>query len=196
MDKLTPSFVVDGKTYEIKRTRWLESQYEELSNENNFNADQQALIAEQTRLRMEYEELAEQFRPVKEKHFANMRDKELTAEYKAFKEELNELYEALVAFEIEHKEVGTAALQKVALTKAEKLLIIALSEQYKIDENTAAGIWCKHVDEIGVQAASEWVIYMIDVLFNEENDDPFLRQARARAEQKAEQRKGLSRIKK
>lgn len=197
MSKLNPSFVVDGNTYEIRRTRYLECQYEQISQENNFTDEQQALLAQGTKLRMEYEELAEQFRPIKEQHFANMRDKELTAEYKAFKEELDELYKALTDFEINHKEVSMSALQKVAVDKAERLLILALCEQHNLDEENAKAVWCKYVDEIGVATASEWVMFMLDALFNEEEtNDPFLKQARAKAELKAEQRKGLSRVRK
>lgn len=196
MSKLNPSFVVDGKKYEIKRTRYLECQYEQISEQNAFTDEQQTLLAKGTKLRMEYEELAEQFRPIKEKHFANMRDKELTAEYKAFKEELDELYKELTDFEIRHKEVSMSALQKVAVDKAEKLLILALCEQYNLDEKTASEVWCKYVDEIGVATASEWVMFMLDALFNEEETtDPFLKQARAKAEMRAEQRKGLSKVK-
>lgn len=197
MSKLNPSFVVDGKTYEIKRTRYLECQYERISEENAFTDEQQALLAKGTKLRMEYEELAEQFRQIKEKHFANMRDKELTAEYKAFKEELDELYKELTDFEIANKSVSLSALQKVAVDKAEKLLILALCEQYDLDVETSKEVWCKYVDEIGVSTASEWVMFMLDALFNEdENIDPFLKQARAKAEMRAEQRKGLSKIRK
>ena len=197
MGKIIPSFVVDGKTYEIRRTRYLECQYEQISQENNFTDEQQALLAQGTKLRMEYEELAEQFRPIKEQHFANMRDKELTAEYKAFKEELDELYKALTDFEINHKEVSMSSLQKVAVDKAERLLILALCEQHNLDEENAKAVWCKYVDEIGVATASEWVMFMLDALFNEEEtNDPFLKQARAKAELKAEQRKGLSRVRK
>lgn len=197
MGKIIPSFVVDGKTYEIRRTRYLECQYEQISQENNFTDEQQALLAQGTKLRMEYEELAEQFRPIKEQHFANMRDKELTAEYKAFKEELDELYKELTDFEINHKEVSMSSLQKVAVDKAERLLILALCEQHNLDEENAKAVWCKYVDEIGVATASEWVMFMLDALFNEEEtNDPFLKQARAKAELRAEQRKGLSRVRK
>lgn len=195
MGKIIPSFVVDGKKYEIKRTRWLESKYEEISNESTFTDEQQALLAQGTKLRMEYSELAEQFRGVKERHYANMRDKELTAEYKAFKEEVDELYKAVTDFEIEHKDVSMAAIQKASVDKAERLLIMALCEQNGLNDDEAKTVWSKHVDEIGVSAASEWVIFMIDTLFNEEETtDPFLKQARAKAEQKAEQRKGLSKV--
>lgn len=195
MVKNVPSFVVDGKTYEIKRTRYLECQYEQISQESAFTDEQQELLAKGTKLRMEYEELAEQFKPIKEKHFANMRDKELTAEYKAFKEELDELYKELTAFEIANKSVSMSALQKVAVDKAERLLILALCEQYNIDEEKAKEVWCKYVDKIGVSTAGEWVMFMLDALFNEdENTDPFLKQARAKAELKAEQRKGLSKV--
>lgn len=197
MGKIIPSFVVDGKKYEIKRTRYLECQYEQISQENSFDDRQQALLAQGTKLRMEYEELAEKFKPIKEQHFANMRDKELTAEYKAFKEELDELYKAVTDFEINHKEVSISALQKVAVDKAERLLILALCEQHNLDEKNAQEVWCKYVDEIGVSTASEWVMFMLDALFNEEETtDPFLKQARAKAELRAEQRKGLSRVKK
>lgn len=195
MGKIIPSFVVDGKHYEIKRTRYLECQYEQLSQEESFTAEQKALLAQGTKLRAEYEELTELFRPIKEKHFANMRDKDLTAEYKAFKEELDELYTAVTDFDIAHKEVSMSALQKVAVDKAERLLLLALCEQYKLDDESAKAIWCKYVDEIGISTASEWVMFMLDTLFNEEETaDPFLKQARAKAEQKAEQRKGLSRV--
>ena len=90
-----------------------------------------------------------------------------------------------------------SALQKVAVDKAERLLILALCEQHNLDEENAKAVWCKYVDEIGVATASEWVMFMLDALFNEEETtDPFLKQARAKAELRAEQRKGLSRVRK
>lgn len=197
MARINPSFVVDGKKYEIKRTRYLECQYENISEESNFTDEQKALLAQSTKLRVEYEELAEQFIPIKKKHFANMRDKELTAEYKAFNEELDELYKELTDFEIAHKDISMSALQKVAVDKAERILIIALCEQYDLPEEKAKEVWEKYVDEISVATASEWVIYMLDALFNEEETaDPFLKAQRAKAELRAEQRKGLSRVKK
>ena len=195
MNKIIPSFVVDGKKYEIKRTRHLDCKYEEISQESGFTEEQQALLAKGTKLRMDYEELAEQFKSVKERHFANMRDKELTEEYKAFKEEIDELYTELTNFEINHKDVSISAIQKVAGDKAERILILALCEQYNLTEGEATAVWCKYVDEIGVATAGEWVMFMLDALFNkEEIEDPFLKQARAKAEMKAEQRKGLSRV--
>lgn len=197
MEKIIPSFVVDGKKYEIKRTRYLECQYESISEENNFTEEQQALLAKGTKLRIEYEELAQKFIPIKEQHFANMRDKELTAEYKAFKEELDDLYKELTDFEIANKSVSMTALQKVAIDKAERILILALCEQYDLTDENAKEVWCKYVDKIGVQTASEWVMYMLDALFNEEEvADPFLKAQRAKAELRAEQRKGLSKIRK
>jgi predicted nuclease with TOPRIM domain len=195
MSKIIPSFVVNGKTYEIKRTRYLECEHEKISNESSFTEEEQALLAKATKLRVEYEELAEKFREVKEKHFANMRNKELTAEYKAFKEELDEMYKELTDFEIKHEVVSLRSLQKLAANKAERLLILALCEQYNLPQKEAEEIWCMHVDNIGKEAAGEWVLFMIDALFNEEETtDPFLKQARAKAELKAEQRKGLSKV--
>ena len=81
-------------------------------------------------------------------------------------------------------------------------MILALTEQYNLSGQGAREIWEKFKDflaeKYGIQAPREWILYMVQTLFeNEEEEvDPFLKQARAKAQMKLEQRNGLAKIKK
>ena len=76
------------------------------------------------------------------------------------------------------------------------MLYEALEEQHKLSHKEAVEVWEKFTDHFGQQTAKDWVSAMINELFSreEEEENPFLKQAIAKAEQKAQQRNGLKRI--
>ena len=58
MGKLNPYFEVDGKTYEIERTRYLECEYEKITSQSSLTADEEKASANYLKLQSEYEEIA------------------------------------------------------------------------------------------------------------------------------------------
>ena len=87
-------------------------------------------------------------------------------------------------------------LYDLSYSNGYKILIFALCEQYHLTENEAKDIWKTYEENQGIKTAREWIITMANTLFanNEEETDPFLKQAKAKAQQKAETRNGLSKI--
>jgi hypothetical protein len=188
MSKLIPFFEVNGNRYEIKPTRYLMCEYDKIG-ENNTLSDEDKLNAVRLQeLATEVKELAEKFAEIKEKHFADIANKELTAQYKAFKAEYKEAFDELA--ELEVKNGSSAKLQKATINALEQIAIKGLAEQYpNID---AKQTWCDYVDKVGNQNAGEWLIAMADCLFSvdkEEEDNSFLALVRAKQQGKLSRKK-------
>jgi hypothetical protein len=85
--------------------------------------------------------------------------------------------------------------QKAAIDNAERLALIALQIGEKGEVirtyEEAEEIWCSFVDEVGNNAASEWLLYMVNYVAGNDADEenPFVAQAKAKAEQRAENMK-------
>lgn len=193
-NKIYPFFEVNGTKYEIKRTRFLECEYERIAESNDFTDEEQADIAKAAKMQTEYAEIIEKFNEIKKDYFDDILDETKEKKYNAFKKLVDEKYNELAHYEISHKNTAYGKLEKIALDKGEKILIIALKEQYNVTEEEAKNIWSDYVDEIGVATASEWIMTMIKTLFSESEEDAFLTMARQKAEQKAEMRKGIAKM--
>lgn len=188
MSKLIPFFDLNGKRYEIKPTRYLMLEYEKIG-ENSPLSDSEKLNAIKFQeLTNDVRELAERLSEAKELHFADIANKELTAQYKAFKAEYKEAFEELTEFEINSG--NSLKLQKTMLDTLEQLVIKGLEEQYSgIDGKE---IWCGYVDSVGKNIASEWLVAMADCLFNSEEEvqeNSFLAQVRARQKKSSRKKK-------
>ena len=90
---------------------------------------------------------------------------------------------------------------KKFLDFAEKLVIMGL--QYDREGNQirtfeeANDVWSKLVDEYGKYPAVEFVVYTANYIIgaDEEIENPFMTQAKAKAEQKANMKKGILKAK-
>ena len=196
MDKLNPYFEVDGKTYEIERTRYLECEYEKITSQSSLTAGEEKASANYLKMQSEYEEIAEQFRTAKSDYFADVLDKKKKAKYLAFKELVDEKYNELINFSVDNDNFSLKKLEDKAYENGLKLLYVALEQKYKLSHDEVIEIWDKFTEHFGLSVAKQWILAMVNELFGtEEETDPFLKQARAKAEQKAEQRKGLKKMK-
>lgn len=193
--KLTPYFEIDKKRYEIKRTRYLMVQYEKIGENSGMSDEDKVNAVKLQNMATQVRELAERLRELKEKYYADMTDQKAKAQYKACKEEYTEAFEELARFEVASG--GSAKLQKATIDTLERIAIIGLAEQhFSNDIDQATEVWCSWVDIVGKDTASEWLIAMADSLFgaDDEDENSFLAQMRAKQEQKAEnKRKGLAR---
>lgn len=196
--KINPYFEVKGKTYEIKRTRFLESEYEKITQKSQLSVEQESLFADYIKLESEYNEIVGKFREAKDDYFANVLDKEKKEIYLAFKELSDEKYNEMKNFEIKNPEFSLKNIQNKAYENGVKLLYVALQEQYSLSEEQSKFVWEDFVDHFGKETSVEWILVMVQTLFEKDEDEenPFLKQARVKAMQKAEQHKGLSKIKK
>lgn len=196
--KINPYFEVKGKTYEIKRTRYLETEYDRITTSSKLSAEQESLFADYIKLESEYNEIIEKFKNAKDDYFANVLDKDKKEIYLAFKELSDEKYKEIKDFNVNNPDFSLNKIQKMAYENGVKLLYVALQDQYSLSEEQAKLVWGDFVEHFGNQVAMEWILMMVQTLFekDEEDDDPFLKQAKAKAIQRMEHRKGLSKIKK
>lgn len=196
--KINPYFEVKGKTYEIKRTRYLETEYDRITSSSKLSAEQESLFADYIKLESEYNEIIEKFKNAKDDYFANVLDKEKKEIYLAFKELSDDKYKEIKDFNVNNPEFSLNNIQKMAYENGVKLLYVALQEQHSLSEEQARLVWEDFVEHLGTQVAMEWILLMVQTLFekDEEDENPFLKQAKAKAIQQMEHRNGLRKIKK
>ena len=197
MAKLNPFFEVDGKKYEIIRTRALECEYEKIKERNKPEDEQLSLTNDYAKLMIEFEEISQKYALAKEEYFDDVLNKEKKEKYFAFKELSDNKYNEMKEFELGNKNFSINKLEELAYKNGVELLVYALVEQCRVSEETAKSIWEDFVSHFGIITAKEWITAMIQTLFEREDEEenPFLKAARAKAQQRMEQRKGLSKMK-
>lgn len=201
MSKLNPFFEVDGKKYEIKRTRAVECQYDKIREQNKLNDEQISVTNDYAKLAVEYEEILTKYEQAKEAYMCDdgILDENLKKKYLAYKELADSKYEEVKEFELKNKNFSLAEVEDISYKNGVELLVFALEEQCDVTKDEAISLWEGFVDQLGINTAKEWIILMVQTLFereDEEDQNPFMRQARAKQQQKLEQRKGLSKMKK
>ena len=192
MKNITPFFELDGQRYEIKRTRYLIAEYDKLGEENQVSNEDKENAIKVQRLIGEVQKYAEKvealWKELEEKPSKETRDK-----YYLFKEMQDNALSELAKLEAETG--STTRLQKAGIDLLEKVAIKGLAAQhFNFDETKAKLIWEKYVDSLDNQnEATEWLTYMGDCLFSNEEDEveenSFLAQMRKKAKEKAENRK-------
>lgn len=193
--KNIPFFEVNGKTYEIKRNRYLQAEFDEMKRDIEMTEDEQVAYAKEQEFDARLEKLRE-------------RKDELYAKYlETFDEADEEMYnKACSAFDRLIEEAGrmesvSGKQRKKMIDLGEKLIIKAL--QIDKDGNTirteeeANSIWSDFVDEFGKVNTVEFVIYTINYILggDEDIENPFITQAKAKAEQRANMKKGIAKVK-
>lgn len=203
MSKRIPiTFEVEGQTYEIVRTRALECEYEKITKQSSLSEQDERAFADYIKLQAETEELAEKFRTAKEDFYNDVLDEEKEKKFLAFEKLYNRKYQEIIDFTTTHKDFSTQKVEEIAMDNGVKLFVLALSQKYEMSHDESKSVWEKFRDflseKYGMQSPREWILTMVRELFEGEDEeiDPFLKQARAKAQQRMEQRKGLSKIKK
>lgn len=190
--KENPSFTVDGKQYEIKYTRALHLAFEQMQEDKRNDDNYQRETAEYARLKTEVEALQNRYFKARDAWFDNPTDKDLKAAYDALNAAYKAIYDEFVDYTVKHKNVGET--DKYALDCIERLVIIALQQQYGMTEEKATETWEKYVDENGQDEAVKFIVCMGKVFFVSEDDDsvnPFVAKT-LKAE--TERKKGLAKI--
>lgn len=187
MENLRPIFTVDGKDYELKRTRALMVEWQRINKENHLDEEtsdkyfeiQQNLIETQK----EIEALSERVETARNEYYDDPTNKEKKEKFTALKALLKEAQKPLTDAKSEEMEFANKAT-KILLDNYERAIIWAISEQHDMSKTNAENLWKSFVDEIGVSKASQWVYAIGDTLFNSEADENnFLAKKRAKEQE-------------
>jgi hypothetical protein len=185
MNTITPFFEVNGKCYEIKRTRYLLAEYDKLSERNSLsNEDKENAIKAQS-LIADVQRYAEKVRELWDIFSETFNDEDERKYLKA-----KALYENALA-ELTRLEVEsgcTTKLQKAGLDTLEQVAITGLAEQhFSMDYDKAKALWVEFVGENGKDNTAEWLSAMAQCLFAEEKEDEnsFLAKMREKAKSKS-----------
>ena len=189
-----PFFELNGKRYEIKRTRYLQAEFDIMKSEMELTDDEQVAYAKEQELDNRIEKLR--------KRKDELYDKWL----ETFDEKDEELYKkACDAFNALIDEIGnmqsiSARSRKQLVDIGEKLIIKSL----QIDntgatirtEDEANEIWSLFVEDIGQSGAIQFVVFTVNYIIgnDEEIENPFVAQAKAKAEQRANMKNGIAKV--
>ena len=196
MNKIIPFFELNGQRYEIKPTRWLIAEYDKLGEESQLSNEDKANAIKAQSLIGDIQRYAEKVKELEEKYFETFDDED-ERKYLKCKALYETKLEELTELEVESG--STSKLQKAGIDLLEKIAIKGLAEQYfDFNEKHAEEIWGKYVEKIGNNATIEWLTGMSECLFREDEEveeNSFLSQMRAKAEQRAINRKNIKRVK-
>ena len=191
-NKNIPSFEVNGKTYEIKRNRYLQAEFDDMKRDIEMTEDEQIAYAKE----QEFDARLDKLR--------NRKD-ELYAKYlETFDDADEEMYrKALTAYnrlidEAKDIESVSGKQRKQMIDLGEKLIIKALQINEKGDtirpEDEAKSIWETFVEQNGQIVAVQFVAFTINYIMggDEDIENPFITQAKAKAEQRANMKKVIA----
>ncbi len=195
MEKNIPFFEVDGKRYEIRRTRYIIAEYQKRQNELSFSDEEE----------IEYQK--EQDKQEALKKLSARKDELYDIYLETFDEnDKNKYKRACAAYddlvaEISKMSNVSGKRYKQILDFSEQLIIASL--QWDMNGKTvrtldeANAIWSSYVEEVGKTKAVEFVAYAANYIVggDDEEDNPFVVRARAKAEQNLQRKEGLKRIK-
>lgn len=193
MENLKPVFTVNGKDYELKRTRALMVEFQKIS-ENNKLGEEDAnkyLSIRDTFDEMEKELslLSEKLDNARNAYYDDPTNADKKAKFEALKKLVKETQKPLVDGKSEEMQYLNK-MTKIMLDNYEKAIIFAISEQYDMSMTNAEKLWGEFVDEVGIANASQWVYAIGDTLFNQEaNENDFLAKKRVQQQQRLMARK-------
>lgn len=197
---MNATFTSNGNTYEIKRTNYLIREFDRIKHENHklTTEDEQALALIQDKY-ARIGRLGERVSEL-EKKFYETFSKEDEEIYERAKTHYEKEYADVVKFEAEQNGV-TIKANNQSLDNAKILVILALQVDNKgkniRTEKEAVEIWETYEEEVGLENSNEWLTWFINFISGGDNieENPFVTQAKAKAEQKANMRKGILKAK-
>lgn len=193
-----PFFEVNGQKYEFKRNRFLLSELDKMKDSRALTNEDEHNFAKLQDMYARLERLAKRVKELEEKLYETF-DKADEEIYKRAKAHYDEMFDEVSAFEFEANGV-IAKAQKASLDRAEQLVLIALQRGEKGEivrtYAEAEDVWCSFVDDVGKNVASEWLLYMVNYFAGNDADEenPFVAQAKAKAEQRANMKKGIKKV--
>lgn len=186
---IVPFFEVGGKKYEIKRTRYLMSELDKLKSEIELTAEEELQFVKEQEKSEALERISERKDELYSKYLETFDD----ADYELYNRACA-AYDRLLE-EISTMENISSKQNKKTVDMAEKLIIRSLQLNGKgeeiLSDEEANDIWCSYVDEVGKLSAMQFVVFAANyIVGNDEVDEnPFVTQAKAKAEQQAQRRR-------
>jgi nucleoside-triphosphatase THEP1 len=189
-----PFFEVNGKRYEIKRNRYLQAEFDAMKSDIEMSDEEQVAFAKEQELDGRIEKLRDRKNELYDKYL------------ETFDEKDEELYKrACAAFDALIDEIGamesvSAKQRKRMIDMGEKLIIKALQLDNKGErirtEDEANEIWATFVEEVGQTTTIQFVVFTVNYIIggDEEVENPFVAQAQAKAEQRANMKKGIAKV--
>jgi hypothetical protein len=193
--KNIPFFELNGKKYEIKRNRYLQAEFDEMKNDLEMSNEEQISYSNQLEMEDKIRKLSERKDELYNKYIETFSDEDLEMYEKA-----NKAYNVFIEQYSEMQNI-VGKQRKAMIDIGEKLIIKALqidNEGNKIrSEEEATTIWEDFVVEYGQYTSMEFVIFTINYIIgnDDEIENPFIAQAKAKAEQKANMKKGIQKVK-
>lgn len=198
---LIPYFEVGGNRYEIRRNRFLMVEFEKIRESSNVekNIGQEVIQAQKKLNRLNA--LNQRVDELYDKYLETFSDED-RARWEKAQAEYDKLFPEVMP--LLEKGGILERVDKLGTDNIEKLVIIALQYNEKgkaiRSKEEAENIWCAWVDEVGQVVAQQWLnAFANHIMGYDENDEdsPFLAQAKAKAEQQAKNRRqGMEKIKK
>ena len=188
-----PYFEIDGNRYTIKRNRYLQAEFDEMKKAGQFSDDEELEYVREQELNEQLEKLSKRKDELYDKYLETF-DEEDEAKFN----KANMAYDILLQKLAETKGV-TAKKRTELIEMGEALIIKALMVNENGEtirtKNEAESIWAKFREEFGEVTKIEFVIFTINYIVGNDDDDtvnPFIAQAKAKAEQKANMKKGIA----
>lgn len=194
--KINPSFTVDGKKYEFIYTRTLQVEYQNMVDEKKHDKEYQRDIAEFERLQHEYEKVHASYEKMQSAYFENPLDKDIKEAYLELKSADKQAFDELNEFGATHK--AATEVNEYTLFMLGRLVLLALQEQYKLDEKQAEEVWNKFIAENGQMGSMEFLAYVGKAFFtdiDEDTENHFIRAMRNKAETESNRIAGYNKIK-
>ena len=191
-----PYFEINGTRYTIKRNRYLQAEFDEMKKSKHFNEDEELEYVREQELNDQLEKLGNRKEELYEKYLETF-DENDEAKYNR----ASKAYDSLLVRIAETRGVISKKRQEL-IEMGEALILKSLQINDNGDtirtETEAKDIWSSFREEFGEIAKMEFVIFTINYIVGNDDDDsvnPFIAQAKAKAEQKANMRKGISKAK-
>lgn len=193
---INPYFDLEGNRYEIKKTRWLITEYKKLGEEMPLSAEDKANAITANNLVADAKKFADKASEMWDKLCENPTP-ENKAAYFMFKEISDEAVEKYNNFVSNNNAINITF--KYTVNILEKTIIKGLAEQYfGFNENLAKQTWERFVDtQESHDKVYEWLMAAADSLFkendNEEDEDDFLsRKRKANVERENNRKSAIS----
>lgn len=199
--KLYPYFEVNGERYDFHRSRFLIVELEKIRESADVADNDQKNVVKLQEMYRRVAKLKQCAEELFDEYCKTFSD-EAEEKYERANAKYNELLDQTMDFELNSND-ALHRLNKTVIDNAEKLVVIALQRDDKgkviRSKEEAEKIWCAYVDDVGQKVAQEWLNAFVEHISGndeQEDDNPFLAQAKARAEQASNRRAGLAKINK
>ena len=189
-----PYFEINGKRYEIKKNRYLQAEFDEMRRNTALEDGEEAEYVKEQELSDKLEKLAKRKDELYDKYLETFDDED----ERIYNKECI-AYNVLID-QINQSKGVVAKKRKQMLDMGEALIIKALQTNDKGEtirsEKEAKEIWGDFCMEFGDVTRLEFIVFTVNYIIgnDEDNENPFIAQAKARAEQKANMKKGIVKV--